>query len=135
MSIYLELIPAIAALTSALAAVYSGYNLKSKVEAENHFVSKLQESKDLIQEIELKNLKNIRNKIVHDIEVSDKDISKAVALLELYVEQLKENDKKYINEAVLQTSLKGRLRYIDKIITKLGIEADKEYNKKSQADA
>lgn len=135
MSIYLELIPAIAALTSGLAAVYSGYKLKSKVEAEKHFVSKLQESKNLILDIELKNLKNIRNKIVHDVEVSDEDISKAVELLERYVQKLKENDKNYINEAVLQESLKGRLRYINKIITKLGIEPDKEYNKQSQADA
>jgi hypothetical protein len=135
MSIYLELIPAIAAATSALAAAYSGYNLKSKVEAEKHFVSKLQESKDLLQEIELKNLQTIRNKIVHDVEVSDEDISKAVALLESYIVQMNENDKKYINEAVLQESLKGRLRYIDKIITKLGIEPDKEYNKQSKADA
>jgi len=135
MSVYLELIPAIAALTSVLATAYSAYKLKNKVDAEKHFVTKLQESRSSFEINDLNNLKNIRNKIVHNVEVNDADISKAIALLEMYVQQLNEVDKRFINEAVLQESLKGRLRYVDKIITKLGIEPEKEYNKQSQADA
>lgn len=135
MSLYLELIPAIAAITSGLATAYSAYKLKNKVEAEKHFINKLSESKSTINENDLKYFKNLRNKIAHNIVVNDDEISKVTEILELYVKMLKDDERKYINEAMLQESIKGRLRYADKIISKIGIEASPEYNKQSQADA
>ncbi len=135
MSLYLELLPAIAAITSGLATAYSAYKLKSKVDAEKNFISTLSESKNTISEGDLKYFKNIRNKVAHNVKVDDNEISKVTEILEIYVQKLKEEDKRYINEAMLQESIKGRLRYADKIISKIGIVASPEYNKQSQADA
>ena len=132
MSLPLELLPAIAALTSSLAAAYSAYKLKNKVEAERHFVSQLSDSKKNLDEEQMQSLINIRNKLAHNIEIKENEISKVTEVLEQYVQMLKEEDKKYINEAILQESIKGRLRYADKIISKIGIE---EYSKQKQADA
>lgn len=133
--ILIDLAPALAALTSGIAAAYSAYKLRSKVKAEKHFVNKLKESKSLLNKEEVNNLYSIRNKVLHNIHVESEDLSKAASLLEKYIIQLEEADKDYINQAVHQESLKGRLRYIDKIISKLDIEPSDEYNKERQADA
>lgn len=135
MSINLELLPALAALTTAIATAYSVHKLKSKVDAEKNFINELYESKSKLQESELESLINLRNKIVHNVEIKDVELAKVTELLELFTQRLKENDKKYIDEAMLQESIKGRIRYADKIISKIGIEPTQEYNKQRQADA
>lgn len=122
MSLPLELFPAIAAIISGLALVFSVFKLKNKVGAEKHFVSQLSKAKSTLDEEKISLLISFRNKLIHGQEVKESEISEVTEFLERYVKMLREEDEKYIYEAILQESMKGRLRYADKIITKIGIE-------------